>query len=81
MKVMAHAQRAYAQKYGVWVASPDALEELAVTPESTVDAWETPLEYRIRFTVSAGPDKRWDTPDDVWINSETLEVGGWAPSK
>jgi serine/threonine protein kinase len=84
LRQMAVAQRSYAAKFGVWVQSPDRLDEFAVSSDVLLDAWGTALEYRQRYVVSAGPDKKWDSnqgssADDLWINSDTMELGGWSP--
>ncbi|MEQ8820361.1 MAG: hypothetical protein RLY93_08950 [Sumerlaeia bacterium] len=67
----------YAQKYGVWAATPDELKDLGA--EKVEDGWGTRLDLRDDFVVSAGPDRRWDTKDDLWFDGTALMVDGWRP--
>lgn len=68
----------YLKKYGIWPLTFDKLNELdpAGMPEALEDSWGTPLQLRPQgFIVSAGPDAKFDSKDDLWINSANLELG------
>lgn len=67
----------YLKKFGIWPNSFDNFKELnAQLPETLEDSWKTPLDLRGEgFIVSAGPDAKFDTKDDLWINSATGELG------
>jgi len=66
------AQKRYLADNGI---SATKLSELALPKEGQSDAWGTVLEIREDYIVSAGPDKLWDTDDDLWVEATTGTLG------
>lgn len=67
----------YLKRFGTWPVTFEDLKELKIElAETRPDGWGTELQLRGEgFIVSAGPDAKFDTKDDLWINSQTQELG------
>lgn len=62
-----------------WPASLEDLEELGATEAMFTDAYGKELDLRDEFVISAGPDKKWDTDDDIWFDAAQGLPGGYQP--
>ncbi|MGF1572458.1 MAG: protein kinase [Sumerlaeia bacterium] len=77
LKVVGSLNAEYLKKYGIWISSFEDFAELhKPLPENYNDGWGTPFQIRTQgFIMSAGPDAEFDTADDLWIDSDSLEIG------
>lgn len=65
---------------GTWATRTRDIKGLGAEDADLLDAWGTEHDLRDKgFIVSAGPDKKWDTKDDFWIESKDMSLGGWSP--
>jgi len=65
----------YHQTFGTWPLSVDEMKEVTDEEINMTDSWGTDMEVRpMGFIMSAGPDKEWQTDDDMWIDSENNEI-------
>lgn len=72
LKTVGAAHKKYLVDNGLWAAE---MAELKLPKDQTVDAWGTPLELRESYVVCAGPDRKWDTGDDMWVEAESGSAG------
>lgn len=79
LRALAQWVKGYYRANGIWPRQLGELESLGATKSEFVDIWETPMEIRETFVVSAGADKKWDTDDDAWWDAEKDVAGGFMP--
>jgi len=65
---------------GEWPTTTDQLKDLGATDEELLDAWQSPIEIRQSFVISAGQNKKWDDADDIWWDAEKNLRGGFHPA-
>ncbi len=69
----------YNNRFGRWPDSITDLDEMGGTSRMYVDPWDSEIDLRQSFLVSAGADGAWDNDDDVWYDVELSELGGHEP--
>ena len=75
MELGTHHRR-YISQNGRWASSFDALADAGAQATLQKDGWGKDFDLREGFVVSAGPDRKWETSDDLWIDVEAMELGG-----
>ncbi|MDX2177085.1 MAG: protein kinase [Candidatus Sumerlaeia bacterium] len=69
----------YRKKYGVWAAKTQDFSEFGMLAADRVDGWGFGIDVRQEYIVSAGADRKWDTSDDVYVDSASGAWGGHFP--
>lgn len=80
LKRLGAANRKHFKDFGTWARRTREIKSVGAEDADLVDVWGTEFDLRDKgFVVSAGPDKKWDTSDDLWIEAAAGDLGGWKP--
>lgn len=80
MKRLATANMKHMKDFGTWARRQREIKAVGADDADLRDSWGVDLDLRDKgFIVSSGPDMKWDTADDFWIESKETSVGGWKP--
>lgn len=78
LRELGRLHREYIRRYGIWSRNFEDLRTVGAPDELLEDPWGTEIDIRESFLVIAGPDRKWDTRDDLWIDASSLQLGGAA---
>lgn len=81
LRVLGQLSKGFHRTNGVWPKKVEDLEPLGATPAEFLDAWDTKIDIRGHYVMSAGADKKWDNEDDLWWDADLGTPGGYNPSR
>lgn len=81
LRVLGQLSKGFHRSNGAWPKKIEDLVALGATEPEFLDAWDTKIDIRGHYVMSAGADKKWDNEDDLWWDADLGTPGGYNPTQ